>query len=243
MTTSPPQQVLVAGGTGGTGRLVVRRLGMLRIPTRVLTRDRRRAAALGPVEVVEGNALLEENCRRAVAGCEGVICTAGRHTVRWPGPSVDDDGVINLARAAGQAGVRRFVLVSARGVGESWQGVPLPVKWLVRTIGLPALVRDKARSEQFVRSSGLGWTILRPGFLHGGPMRADPLLAVSGQVPGICGRQALADVAVRCLTAQNAPGRALAVADGWCRRWLRGGEPFQLDGPWAPWSRRTGAWA
>ena len=37
------RRVLAAGGTGSTGRLVVRRLCRLRIPTRILTRDRRRA--------------------------------------------------------------------------------------------------------------------------------------------------------------------------------------------------------
>jgi uncharacterized protein YbjT (DUF2867 family) len=241
MTTPSPQHVLVAGGTGGTGRLVVRRLALLRIPARVLTRDRHRAAALGRVDVVEGDARAEEDCRRALDGCDRVICTAGRHKARWQGPSVDGDGVINLARAAERAEVRRFVLVSALGVAESWQWLPRPVKWLLQLIDLRPLLRDKARSEEFVRSSGLAWTILRPGFLHGGPMRADPVLTVSGQVPGVCGRQALADVAVRCLEAHNAPGRVLAIADGWCRRWLRGGEPFQLDVPWASWSSSTGA--
>lgn len=49
-------KVLVAGATGGCGRIVVRRLSDLGIATQVLTRDARRAASLGPVEVVEGNA-------------------------------------------------------------------------------------------------------------------------------------------------------------------------------------------
>jgi len=50
-------KVLVAGGTGGCGRLVVRRLSELGTAARVLTRDARRAASLGSVEVLEGNAL------------------------------------------------------------------------------------------------------------------------------------------------------------------------------------------
>ena len=61
-------KVLVAGATGGCGRLVVRRLADLGIATRVLTRDARRAVSLGPVEVVEGNALSPEDCRRAIEG-------------------------------------------------------------------------------------------------------------------------------------------------------------------------------
>jgi uncharacterized protein YbjT (DUF2867 family) len=50
-------KTLVAGATGGCGRLVVRRLSDLGIAIKVFTRDARRATSLGPVEVVEGNAL------------------------------------------------------------------------------------------------------------------------------------------------------------------------------------------
>ena len=105
--------VLLAGGTGATGRLAVRRLRGLRIPTRILTRDRRRLSGVAPVEVVQGDAMVEDDCRRAVDGCEGVSCAVGVHNTRWKGPCVDGDGIINLARAAGRAGVRRFVLVSS----------------------------------------------------------------------------------------------------------------------------------
>lgn len=98
MTIASLTRVLVAGGTGGTGRLAVRRLGLLGIPTRILTRDRRRAAGAGPVEVVQGDALVEEDCGRAVDGCDGVICMVGVHKTSWKGPCVDGDGIINLAR-------------------------------------------------------------------------------------------------------------------------------------------------
>jgi uncharacterized protein YbjT (DUF2867 family) len=240
MTVASPERVLVAGGTGGTGRLAVRRLCLLGVPARVLTRNPRRAAGLGPVEVVQGDALSEGDCRRAVNGCGAVLCAAGVHTTRWKRPCVDGDGVINLARAAEQAGARRFALVSALGVGDSLEWMPLPVKGFFRLLNMAPLLREKARSEGYVRSSGLAWTILRPGLLHGGRMRSEPVLTASGRVPGLCGRQALADVAVRCLSTDNARGRVLTIADGWLRTWLRG-EPFQLDVPWSPWSSATGA--
>jgi uncharacterized protein YbjT (DUF2867 family) len=214
--------------------LAVRRLYRLRIPTRILTRDRRRARGVGLIEVVQGDALVEEDCRRAVDGCEGVICAVGVHNTRWKGPCVDGDGIINLARAAEQTGARRFVLVSSLGVGDSMAWMPLPVKAIFRLFNMAPLLREKARSEEYVRSSGLAWTILRPGLLHGGQLRSDPVLTVTGRVPGISGRQAVADVAVRCLRSDNAQGCVLAIADGWVRPWLQG-ESFQLDVPWMGW--------
>ena len=137
--------VLVAGGTGGTGRLVVRRLCQLRIPTRILTRARRRASGAGPVEVVQGDALVEEDCRRAVDGCESVICAVGVHSTRWQGPCVDGDGIINLARAAEQSGVHRFILVSSLGVGDSMEWMPLFVKAIFRLFNMAPLLSSPFR--------------------------------------------------------------------------------------------------
>jgi uncharacterized protein YbjT (DUF2867 family) len=135
MTAASPGRVLVAGGTGGTGRLVVRRLAGLGICARILTRDRRRVGKhVTPVDVVDGSALLKGDCARAVDGCESVVCAVGVHNTRWNGPCVDGDGIINLARAAEQAGVHRFVLVSALGVGDSMDWMPLPVKAIFRLI-------------------------------------------------------------------------------------------------------------
>jgi uncharacterized protein YbjT (DUF2867 family) len=262
--TKTVQRVLVAGGTGGTGRLAVGRLRSLGIPTRILTRDRRHAASggyrgvltrqwkpapmrdeggadsLGLVEVVEGDALVEEDCRRAVDGCDAIICTMGRGRRSWQGPSVDHEGIINLARAADQAG-SRFVLVSALGVGDSWKRQPLFIRALLGW-AMGQYRHDKDRSEGFVEASGLAWTILRPGFLHDFQMRSEPVLTVSGHVPGFCGRHALADVAVRCLQTANAKCRALSIADAWCGHFLLG-EPFALDVPWAPWDGRVRGWA
>jgi hypothetical protein len=118
--------------------------------------------------------------------------------------------------------------------------MPLPVKAIFRLFNMAPLLREKVRSEEYVRSCELAWTILRPGLLHGGQMRSDPVLTVTGRLPGISGRQAVADVAVRCLRSEHARGYVLAVADGWVRPWLQG-EPFQLDVPWAPWQRATAA--
>ena len=227
-------KVLVAGGTGGCGRLVVRRLSDLGIATQVLTRDARRAASLGPVEVVEGNALSPEDCRRAIEGCQAVICTLGDRWVPADARIVDGDGVINLAKAAEEAGARRFILVSSVGVGDSW--TPFFMYWIFRMLGGMPILHEKTRSEDYVRSSGLQWTILRPGGLTNFRMRGEPvLLPARARVPELTTRQAVADVAVRCLQSENAISEALTVVDHWVGWAACGGTPFHPDVPWAAW--------
>jgi uncharacterized protein YbjT (DUF2867 family) len=213
---------------------VVRRLSDLGIAARVLTRDARRAASLGSVEVLEGNALSPEDCRRAIDGCQAVICTLGDRRVPPDGRIVDGDGVINLARAAEQAGARRFILVSSVGVGDSW--TPFFMYWVFRLLGGMPILREKTRSEEYVRSSGLQWTILRPGGLTNFRMRGEPVLVPArARVPELTARQAVADVAVRCLRSENAIGQALTVVDHWVGWAAVGGRPFRLDVLWAAW--------
>jgi uncharacterized protein YbjT (DUF2867 family) len=217
--------------------LVVRRLADLRIATRVFTRDARRAASLGPVEVVEGTALSLEDCRRVTEGCQAVICTLGDRWVPADGRIVDGDGVINLARAAEGAGVERFILVSSAGGGNSW--APFFVRWLFWLLGVMPILKEKARSEAYLRSSGLRWTILWPGFLTNFRMRGGPvLLPVTGRAPGLTTRQAVADVAVRCLHSENAIGQAFMVVDHLMQWAIWRGKPAHLDIPWAAWPRQ-----
>jgi uncharacterized protein YbjT (DUF2867 family) len=229
-------KILVAGATGGCGRLVVRRLSQLCIATQVLTRDARRAISLGPVEVVEGTALSLEDCGRAAEGCQAVICTLGDRWVPPDGRIVDGEGIINLAKTAERAGVRRFILVSSLGVGDSWS--PFFVRWFFRLLRAMPIFREKGRSEEYVRSSGLQWTILRPGFLTNFRMHAEPvLLSVTGRAPGLTTRQAVADVAVRCLQSENAIGQAFTVVDHLMRWAIWRGKRIHLDVRWAAWPR------
>ncbi|MEM1255311.1 MAG: SDR family oxidoreductase [Cyanobacteria bacterium P01_H01_bin.21] len=228
--------VLVAGGTGGCGQLVVQRLIEQGTSVRVLTRSPQRISQLGPVEVCQGTVLSQEDCRRAVESCRTVVCTIGATVDDVGGQLVDGDGIINLARAAVDAKVERFILVSSLGVGDSWGWMPYPVRWFFQLHGEVPILQEKARSEAYVRSIKIAWTILRPGFLTNSLMHTEPLLlSPSGRVPGITSRQAVADVVVRCLDCDRAVRQTFTVVDGWLKKALWRGEPAQLDVPWQAW--------
>jgi uncharacterized protein YbjT (DUF2867 family) len=166
-----------------------------------------------------------------------VICTLGDRWVPADGRIVDGDGVINLARAAEQVGARRFILVSSLGAGDSW--APFLGLWLLRLLRVLPILQEKTRSEAYVRSAGLQWTILRPGFLTNFRMGGEPvLLPVTGRAPGLTTRQAVADVAVRCLQSENAIGQAYMVVDHLMEWAIWRGKPVHLDIPWVAWSRQ-----
>jgi uncharacterized protein YbjT (DUF2867 family) len=113
------------------------------------------------------------------------------------------------------------------------------VRGLVRLLRVLPIVQAKARSEAYLRSSGLEWTIFWPGFLTNFRMRGEPvLLPVTGRAPGLTTRQAVADVAVRCLQSKSAIGQAFMVVDHLMRWGIWRGQPIPLDVPWAAWPRR-----
>jgi uncharacterized protein YbjT (DUF2867 family) len=114
------------------------------------------------------------------------------------------------------------------------------VRWLFRLLRVMTIIQEKTRSEAYMRSSGLQWTILRPGFLTNFRMRGEPvLLPATGRAPGLTTRQAVADVAVRCLRSDSAVGQAYTVVDHLMRWAIWRGKPLHLDVPWTAWPRQV----
>lgn len=141
--------VLIAGGTGRLGSRVVGLLTRRRMPVRVLTRNRARAAHLPEaVEVMEGDVRDFGSLSAAVAGATTLISSIQGLDDRRSSPEATDrDGNRNLIQAAKEAGVDHFVFVSALGAGPDH---PMSMQ------------RAKYAAEQTLKRSGLSWTIIRP---------------------------------------------------------------------------------
>ena len=110
--------ILIAGGTGTLGSNVIRLLLEQGEKVRVLTRDRERARDLPKeVEIVIGDVCAPAELGSAVRGCKTVISAI--HGFVGPGnpspESIDREGNLALIRAAYEAGVEHFVLVSVTG--------------------------------------------------------------------------------------------------------------------------------
>ncbi len=140
--------ILVAGGTGTLGREIVARLSSAGRDVRVLTRDAAHVAGTG-VEVAIGDLRDPSTLTAAAKGASVVISAAhGLLGGRGAGPEeVDRQGNVNLLRAAVEAGVERFVLLSVLDA---------------RPDHSMSLHRAKYAAEQSLHASSLSWTVLRP---------------------------------------------------------------------------------
>jgi NADH dehydrogenase len=149
--------VLVTGATGFLGRHVAHALRAKQQDVRCLVRRPQRAPQLRSwgCELVEGDVADAVSLQRAVAGCDSVVHLVSIITGRPADfERIMEQGTRDLAAAAGDAGVRRFVLMSALGTSE-------------RTKDLVPYYHAKWEMERAVKESGLEFVILRPSFVFG----------------------------------------------------------------------------
>ena len=152
-------KAFVAGATGETGRRIVQELVQRNIPVRAMVRDMETARNILPseAELVLGDVLQPESLPSALGDSTVLLCATGAKPSFDPtGPyQVDLEGTKNLANVAKEKGIEHFVLVSSLCVSQLFH--PLNLFWLI-------LVWKK-QAEDYLISSGLTYTIVRPGGL------------------------------------------------------------------------------
>jgi nucleoside-diphosphate-sugar epimerase len=225
-------KVLVTGANGFVGRVVVPALVAAGHEVRIALR--RPLAAPPPESVLVGEIGPETEWGRALEAVEAVVHLAARvHVMRDHAGGeaefarTNADGTLRLARAAAEAGSRRFVFVSTIKVnGEATHGRPF------RADDVPAPCdaygRSKLAAEIGLRDvGGLDVVIVRPPLVHGPGAKGNlgrfcrlaraglpvPLAAIENR-RDLIGVENLADLIERCLWHPAAAGQVFLAADG-----------------------------
>jgi uncharacterized protein YbjT (DUF2867 family) len=144
--------VVVVGGTGMLGGQVVTALISRGKRVRALVRPASDAAGLerAGAETARGDMMDPASLLRAMDGADAVVTTAAGYTRHSKGDTaeIDTTGNRNLADAASQAGVRRFVLTSILTCDQTPQ---VPHFW------------HKKLAEDRLEELGVPFVSLRPG--------------------------------------------------------------------------------
>ncbi|PPD82532.1 hypothetical protein GOBAR_DD20537 [Gossypium barbadense] len=149
--------IFVAGATGSTGKRVVEQL---------LSKGFSVKAGV-QADVTEGSAKLAEAIGE---DSDAVICATGFRPgwdlfAPW---KVDNFGTVNLVEACRKLGVNRFILISSILVNGAAMGqVFNPAYIFLNVFGLTLIA--KLQAEQYIRKSGINYTIIRPGGLRNDP--------------------------------------------------------------------------
>ena len=150
-----PGRIFVTGASGFVGSAIVRELRSRSFTVNGLVNRRDLPAGEG-VRSIRGGLFDEAALAAGMDGCQAVIHLVGIIMER-PARGITFDrihfeGTQAVVDAAKRAGVRRCVQMSALGV---------------RRDALSNYHRSKFRAEEYVRGSGLEWTIFRPSLIHG----------------------------------------------------------------------------
>jgi uncharacterized protein YbjT (DUF2867 family) len=176
-------------------------IGLIRDPDQATdVRDRGGSPVLCDLESAS-----EGQIAAAIKGADAAVFAAGAGGRGGAARTltVDRDGAIKLLRAAADAGVPRYLIISAGGAEDPPDSDD----------DLSIYLRAKADADAAVQSSDLQWTILRPGPLSDDPgtgrVRVDPTTG-RGTVP----RDDVAAALARLLHDERAAHRVLYVNGG-----------------------------
>jgi putative NADH-flavin reductase len=163
-------KLLMLGATGRTGReLLAKALGQGYEVTALVRNPGRLTLQHECLRVLVGSATEPAMLDEAVAGHDAVLCALGPTSARELVHSeLMRASVPALVSSMERHGVRRLILLSALGVGESARHAPRVPRFAFGTM-LRQVRKDKERAEDAVRASQIEWTILYPPALTNGP--------------------------------------------------------------------------
>lgn len=151
--------ILVTGAAGFLGNNVVRRLAEQGKPVRAMVRNvdkaqKRLADVKDKIEIVQGDVADREGLKTLMRDVSTVIhlvaiaLEKGGQTYE----AVNYQGTVNVVDAAKAAVVPRFIYMSQNGADPNH---------------FSRFLRSKGRAQEYVASSGLQWTALRPSVIFG----------------------------------------------------------------------------
>lgn len=113
------------------------------------------------LETTQGDVFNPTDVARAIQGQEVVIIVLGSGKSRIS--TVRSEGTKHILSAMKTHGVRRLICQSTLGVGDSNGNLNFFWKYIMFGWFLKQVFLDHELQEQYVKDSGLDWTIVRPG--------------------------------------------------------------------------------
>lgn len=201
-------KITIVGGSKGTGAQLA---ALAQAAGHEVTVVSRSGSAPSGVRTVTGNATDPAVAARAVAGADAVVVTVGGAKGVSRQRAAVTESVIGAMQ---KAGVRRLLVQSSLGAGDSGSQMPAPLRLIMQAVLAKALA-DHNEQEAAVQGSGLDWTIVRPtGLTDKEPTGKWKALTTSddGRLGGSIPRRDLAACMLGILSDDSTIGKAIGVS-------------------------------
>jgi uncharacterized protein YbjT (DUF2867 family) len=217
------RRLLLLGATGRTGRYVMKYALAKGIEVVALARNPEKIAAGSELlTIVPGTALRQDDVSAAIAGCDAVVSTLNSNResdMPWarqvspPGFMTESLGHCITAMRAND--VRRIVVLSAIGVGDSFAHAPVLLRFLIRHTNLRITYEDHKMQEALLQESGLDWTSVRAVALTNSERPKELVVSFDNQPKAALtiGRQHVARFIVDCLQSSEYLGKSPVISE------------------------------
>lgn len=168
------RKVLILGATGRTGKHAIplalekgyQVVALVRNPGKIAIKH-------DGLTIVEGLPANINDIRKAMEGCDAVLSLLSPLTRgeaisfrKINAPRILEKSITNVLQVMNESGVKRLLILSSVGVGNSWKYTPWYVKLLIRLTNFKVIFADHNAQEDLIQASGTNWTIARPAGLN-----------------------------------------------------------------------------
>lgn len=199
-------KVLVIGAAGEVGRLVVEKLQQTDYTpvAMVRSKDQKETFEKKGIAAVMGD--LEKDFESAYADVDAVIFVAGsgKDTGAEMTIIIDQEGAIKATDRAVHFGLQRFVMLSSMAADRPEAGDRSIKHYLFA----------KHRADEYLKKSGVPYTIIRPGPLTNEEGRGRVFLSEHVNGGESISREDVAEVLVKALEHPKAENRSFDVVEG-----------------------------
>lgn len=164
-------KLLIIGGTGGTGKELIKQALEQGHSLTALVRNPEKIKTAHPnLSLIKGNVLDPDKVQEAVTGQDAVLSALG-HKRFFIKTRILSEGTKNIIDAMEKQNVMRFICITSLGINDSRFKLGLYYTLFVIPVIVFFYFWDKSKQEKLIQSSSLDWTIVRPGQLFDGKKR------------------------------------------------------------------------
>jgi putative NADH-flavin reductase len=161
-------KILILGISGRTGSLVAAEAIKRGHKVVGIARDKSKVKIAG-AEIVEGTPYDYDTVSKAIGGCDSIISTLNIFPqsqglfgkIKTPLDSMSVS-IRNCVKLMGENGIRRIVVMTAMGVGDSFKDLPGFFAFMVKMTNIKYAYADHDVQEKVLENSSLDWTVVRP---------------------------------------------------------------------------------
>lgn len=165
------KKIAVLGATGRTGMWIVKEALQRGYAVNALVREQSSLnIEHNDLAIIKGTPTATVDLIRVMEGCDAVLSALNisRKNEWWlwselsSSPTFLSDVAIKMGKVAHEMGLKRCLVVTAWGTGETKADIPGWFRFFINATKIGVTYRDHERQEAVLEKSGLDWTIVRP---------------------------------------------------------------------------------